>query len=270
MKMSVKDPGCIIFMIDQSASTRGMFHKSKNSISFEVARAVNMILDELFEANRSKDQIIPRVMIGCYCYSGITDVNWAIPDVNPNSDGLISISNLEACVNELMDDEFEKCISWFVHEKSHGATPMRVAFEKTAQIAKMFTENYPNSYPPVIINITDGFPTDCAVEELPEVVLPIMNLKTSDGASLIFNIHISLDSTSSIFFPKFSDNLPDVNSGHLLNASSTIPSSFVAKFGEIGREKFPIHENSKCLVYNADSATLIEAIRIIVWGIYSI
>jgi hypothetical protein len=274
MKMSAKNPGCIIFMIDQSASTREWFHKSKNSISFEVARAVNMILEELFESNRSGDQIIPRVMIGCYCYSGITDVNWAIPDVNPNPDGLIHISNLEDCMNEIHDDEFEKCISWFVHENSQGATPMRVAFEKTAQIAEMFTENYPNSYPPVIINITDGIPTDCAVEELPEVVLPIMNIKTSDGASLIFNIHISPDSAPSIFFPKRSDILPDVNSGHLLNASSTIPSTFAAKLAElqeqIGKKGFPIHENSKCLVYNADPSTLIEAIRIIVWGIYSI
>jgi hypothetical protein len=269
MGMSTKNPGCIIFMIDQSASMRESWHKSKYSLSFEVARAVNLMLEELFESNRREDQIIPRIMIGCYGYSGINDVNWAIPDVNPDSDGLIHISDLEDCLNEISDDEFEKLISWFVHENSHGGTPMRVAFEKAAQIAERFTENYPDSYPPVIINITDGFPTDCAVEELPEVVLPIMNLKTSDGVSLIFNIHISLDSTPSIFFPKISDILPDVNSEHLLNASSTIPSSFVAKMGEIGRKEFPIHENAKCLVYNADSSTLMEAIRVIVWGIYS-
>jgi hypothetical protein len=264
--MSSTNPGCLIIMIDQSASMRESLHKSKYALSWGAARFANHILGELLGYCAKGDEVFPRIMIGCYGYSGSNDVNWAIPKFNPDSDGLISISDFADCEDEIEDEENEIIIPWIVEENAYGGTPMRAAFEKVADVAERFTKNHPDSHPPIIINITGGHPTDCAIEDLPDIVSRIMNIETSDGGSLVFNIHISLDSTPSIFFPKISDTLPDVYSRYLLNASSTIPFSLEQQLAMIGgiRNDIPILDNTKCLVYKADSPMLMYAVRVII------
>ena len=71
---------------------------------------------------------------------------------------------------------------------ANGNTPMNAAFAETHQAVKAWTELYPLSYPPAVINISDGEPTDGDPTRGAEA---IRSLGTNDGGVLLFNIHIS-------------------------------------------------------------------------------
>ena len=43
----------------------------------------------------------------------------------------------------------------------------------------------PNSFPPIIINITDGAPTDMDEHDLPNVAQSLTSLTTADGNALL-------------------------------------------------------------------------------------
>jgi len=151
-------------------------------------------------------------------------------------------------------------IPWVVEEKAYGGTPMKSAFEQVIAIAENFAQNHPDSFPPVIINITDGMPTDCKENDLPSIVSPIMNISTTDGTALVFNVHISADPSNPVFLPGPGEKLPDAYAECLYNASSTLPETLAA----IGRADhgMTIEEDARCFAFNADSALLIKLLSL--------
>jgi hypothetical protein len=68
-------------------------------------------------------------------------------------------------------------------------------------------EAHPTSYPPTVINITDGDPTDGSPEEAAEI---LRKLHTDDGEALLFNLHVGEPgdgSKKNVVFPGTSDGL---------------------------------------------------------------
>ena len=127
-------------------------------------------------------------------------------------------------------------------------------------VAENFAQNHPDSFPPVIVNITDGVPTDCHESELEGIVKPLMNIDTNDGSALVFNLHISPDSSNPAFLPSPGDTLPDSYAECLFAASSVLPESMA----EIGREDhgMVIGEGARCFAFNADSAGLVKLLSL--------
>jgi hypothetical protein len=77
--------------------------------------------------------------------------------------------------------------------------------EATAAVSE-FIGRFPGAYPPLIINISDGKPTD-GHPELPASKL--RNMTTTDGNVLIFNAHLSSEPARPIEFPSQESELPD-------------------------------------------------------------
>lgn len=257
--MSSNDPGCIIVLIDQSGSMQDTWGKSKYSLSWGAARSVNHMIGELVERCRKGDEVAPRVKLGFYGYAG-DKVDWAASKFLPDNDGLVSIRDLADCQDEVEDDENEIMLPWVVEEKAYGGTPMKTAFSEIIGIAENFAQNHSNSFPPVIVNITDGKPTDCNEADLPSIVSPLMNISTSDGSALVFNVHISPDPSNPVFLPGPGDSLPNNYAECLYNASSELP----ATLADIGRNDhgMTIGEGAKCFAFNADSALLIKLLSL--------
>ena len=257
--MSTNDPGCIIVLIDQSGSMKSNWGRSSYSLEWGAARSVNHMIGELVERCSKGDEVAPRVRLGFYGYAG-SDVNWATSKFSPDADGLVSLEELAECDEEIEDPENEIMLPWVVEEKAYGGTPMKSAFEQIIAIAENFAQNHPDSFPPVIVNITDGMPTDCNESDLPSIVSPIMNISTSDGAALVFNVHISADPSNPVFLPGPGDNLPDAYAECLYNASSTLPETLAT----IGRQQhnMTIGEDARCFAFNADSALLIKLLSL--------
>jgi hypothetical protein len=203
------------------------------------------------------------VRLGFYGYAetdrGI-EVKWAAAKFPADADGLVSIVDLAECVDEIEDPDMEIMIPWVVEETAYGRTPMKSAFEQIIPIAENFAQNNPNSFPPVIVNITDGVPTDCDETELAGIVSPIMNIATGDGAALVFNIHISPDTSSPVFLPGPGGSLPDSYAECLYSASSILPESLAI----IGRKDhgMTIPEDARCFAFNADSALLVKLLSL--------
>src|SRR5205823_423740 len=78
---------------------------------------------------------------------------------------------------------------WF-EPVAKGRTLMNAAFEAAELIASSFILSNPESFPPIILNLTDGKPSDASPLK---VANRIKKLATTDGSALIFNLLISAD-----------------------------------------------------------------------------
>lgn len=68
-----------------------------------------------------------------------------------------------------------------------GGTPMKEALEEACRLVASWCDAYPNSYPPTVINITDGEPSTGSPEAAAAV---LRRLHTNDGEALLFNLHV--------------------------------------------------------------------------------
>ncbi len=109
----------------------------------------------------------------------------------------------------------------------------------------------------MVIHITDGEATDGNAEKR---IGALTNLSSSDGDTMLFNIHLSAHPNATpIIFPDSADQLPDVYSRMLFNASSPLTPSMRT----IAREQgIPTTEGSRAFVLNADMVLLVQAIDI--------
>ena len=73
---------------------------------------------------------------------------------------------------------------------SHGQLwdPMCEALSAASKALQDWTAQHPDSYPPMVINVTDGDATDGNPEPLAQEV---MALGTNDGNALLYNAHLS-------------------------------------------------------------------------------
>ncbi|MDB6055879.1 MAG: von Willebrand factor type [Verrucomicrobiales bacterium] len=140
---------------------------------------------------------------------------------------------------------------WF-EPLAKGTTPMGQALSMSQHLLSSWVATHPNSYPPIVINITDGEATDSGPGPQSE---ELRGLATNDGNVLLFNCHISSQSLSPIVFPDHDGELPDSFSRTLYEASSTLPDSL----RELARaENFQLGNGAKGFAFNAD---LVELIR---------
>lgn len=144
---------------------------------------------------------------------------------------------------------------WF-EPSANGNTPMTAAMEEAVKVVKAWTELYPLSYPPSIINISDGEPTDGSPRSVAE---RLKNLGTNDGKALLFNVHISGISKRPIEFPDTQIGLPDEFAQQLFEMSSILPPKLL---DEARREGFAVSSQSRGFAFNADLRALIQFLDI--------
>src|SRR4051794_25156137 len=94
---------------------------------------------------------------------------------------------------------------WFAPH-AEGGTPMTAAFTEAQKLVDRWLVDHPGSFPPIVINITDGESTDGD----PSSVADAIKLQSSaDGSVLLFNVHLSSDGGPSISFPDSESGLPN-------------------------------------------------------------
>lgn len=152
---------------------------------------------------------------------------------------------------------------WF-EPKAMGNTPLYEAFVKIKEIVHSWCSDERNaeSFPPIVINITDGEYSDCNPNDLRDIVATIRREGTQDGGVLMFNIHLSHDNDlRSLIFPT-AEELRGANPATQLIAelSSTMPEIFNAAIAELkGKEhKAPY----RAMGYNANIVELISILNI--------
>ncbi|HAE41547.1 MAG TPA: hypothetical protein DCG34_01340 [Clostridiales bacterium] len=140
---------------------------------------------------------------------------------------------------------------WF-EPRSNGGTPMCQAMIKTAEEIAAWCDSHPDSYPPTILHITDGESTDGDPEELAS---SLSKIQTSDGSTLMFNLHVSTSGAMPIRFPSSAVELPDQFAQLLFRMSSQLPEHLITYATEKG---YQVGFESKAFMFNAEAPEIVD------------
>jgi hypothetical protein len=264
------NPTCFYFLIDQSDSMKdpimGVIGNQRKS-EF-VADALNKVIHTL-SVTASKDDGIRRYyQIGAIGYGG-NSVLSGFGDLFGDQEliWIDDLSNKPLRVEERIKHESDgaggtisvptKFPIW-IDAVTNGQTPMCKALEKTKIVLEKWVKENPMSFPPTVINLTDGEAND-GDPRLPAQA--IKDLFTSDGNVILLTVHVSSNSYSKqIFFPGVNEGLPDNPSKVMFEMSSPLTSSMVKTAQDLLQIK--LDNDARGFVYNSGIEGIVSALEI--------
>ena len=266
-EISRNNPSCFLFLIDQSGSMSDVFASGdgKRRKSEGVADAINRLLQNLSIKCAKEEGVRDYFQVGVLGYGVSVGPAFAGQLTGRELVPISEIANLPARVEERkrrVDDGtgglVEQSIRfpiWFDAVAS-GGTPMCQALSRVASILEPWTDQHPNSFPPVVINVTDGEATDGDPSGPADI---IRKIRTSDGETLLCNLHLSASATMPIEFPDSESTLPDQFAQLLFRISSPLPPHIR---DQASREGYRVAEGSRAFVFNADLVSMIRFLDI--------
>lgn len=261
-------PGCLIVLLDQSSSMDQRFGGNQvgagKKKSEMVATILNALLHEFVRVNTVGQIIKPRAEVAVLGYEG----GRAHPLLggDPDATAFVALPELMNSTLRLDTrmrrevDEDGQVVEIPVHfpiwvDPHVGtATPMCAALERARDLAERWAVAHPDSYPPVVINITDGASTD---GDPTEVVRELQQVWTRDGYALLFNCHITHLPLPSAQFPDQMDQVPvdpEQLAPLLFALSSEIPESARFNLQEMIGRPFP--RGARGFIFNGDAASV--------------
>lgn len=227
-----------LLLLDRSGSMRErvLFDGHEVTKASAVAETANRFLFELVERARRSDGVRDYYDIAVLSYSGDT-----VESLLTERPEFISVSELARRRTEqsVWSREHElpggghtimtTVVPRYILPYAEGRTPMFEAMDEACVMLRRWCGNPRNaeSFPPVVLNITDGEFSDCGEEELVDISRSIRSLGTADGNVLMLNIHITSGSGAPIIFPTEAE-IPQTgrNAEIMARCSSLMPASF--------------------------------------------
>lgn len=266
-EISRTNPSCFLFLIDQSGSMEDPFAGGETTRRKAdlLADAINRLLQNLVIKCAKEEGIRDYFHVGVIGYGERVGPalggQLAGRELAPISD----IGNLPARIEErkkkvedgaggLVEQTIRFPI-WF-DPVCHGATPMAQALTLAHDVLARWLPQHPDSFPPIVINISDGEPTDGDPSTAAEA---LRSLATSDGNVLLFNVHLSSKGAKPIEFPAHPDALPDKHARLMFELSSPLTPAMRTLAQQEG---FVIEEGSRGFVFNADMVSVIKFLDI--------
>ena len=263
-EISRTNPTCFLFLIDQSGSMSDQMSGTTKKKADGVADAINRLLKNLV-IRCSKPEVRDYFDIGVIGYGNAAGPAFggqlAGRALVPISEVATKPARMEDRIQKVEDgaggfiEQSVKFAVWFDAVASNG-TPMCEAFRQANQLLRDWVAQHPGSYPPTVINITDGESGD---GDPTGDAKALTALSTSDGGVLLFNCHISSAGAASVEFPDSEDGLPDENAKLLFRISSKLPESLRKAAAAAG---YSFGSEARGFVFNADLVKLIEFLNI--------
>lgn len=144
----------------------------------------------------------------------------------------------------------------WVDPVANGGTPMTQALGQAAALVERWVGERPGSFPPIVINLTDGESTD---GDPAEPAARLRSLATAGGSVLVFNLHVSAGQAAPIVFPASETNLPDDFARLLFGMSSPLPPHMLRYASTQG---IAVGEGSRGFVFNADITSVVQFLDI--------
>lgn len=246
------NPGLIMIMIDQSYSMTDPYGgQTKAEIA---AMAVNRVINEIVEASQDDDRIKDRCYVGVVGYgaSVVPVVGGMISQLANNPVDIVMVMrSVSDGAGGLVEVQQEMPI--WVKPMAENGTPMDKALESVYGLIEKWIQDHPDSFPPIVINITDGQPNDPSKTKM--AAEKLMSLRTSDGNLLLFNAHISDASAAETRLPNNENGLYDNYAKLLFNISSILPDRLVVEARKVG---FSPQSQARGFVFNAGAETMIK------------
>jgi hypothetical protein len=251
----VATPGMILILLDQSTSMGDPAGKTRadepDVVKAKMATTVvNRAIYDIQQSCQAGDEIRDRCVVGVIGYGA---------EVRSVVGGLIS-RVAEAYGGTEPDPQWPgRRLPVWVEPVAAGSTPMDRALDDARSLADGWIADHPDSFPPVVMNITDGDPDDLQRGGDGAVTAAaarrLTSLATSDGHVLLFNAHISSTDGPEVVLPSSRDQLPDDYARYLFDLSSLIPPSMLEKARRAGLSAEP---GARGLVFNARRESLVK------------
>lgn len=285
-EISRANPSCFIFLIDQSGSMQDVLDPSNiqpldNPVSVDgrtythsasgrtkaqgVADAINRLLQNLVIKCGKSEGVRDYYHVGVIGYGSSVGSSFAGALSGKDLLAISTIANSPARIDERVKkvddgagglvDQTIKFPIWF-DPISSGGTPMCQALQQARTLVQQWLSQHLSCFPPIVINITDGESTD---GNPTDVANEIRCLSSSDGNTLLFNVHLSSHKAKPIEFPDDDNGLPDEFARLLFNMSSVLPTHIQNAAKQDG---FNVSQGSRGFVFNADIVSVIRFLDI--------
>ena len=269
--ISRSNPGCFLFLVDRSGSMIGALAGQPGQRKMDqAADAINRILDAVSQRCSQGMDIRDYFHIGILGYNtdgkGTPMITSALEGTSPEQPFLLISQVVE--VAEVVERqvresdgaggviEVKRRFPIWLHPHAEYGTPMCEALKYASDALSSWVTQYPDSFPPIVINVSDGNATDGDPVPLAN---QIMNLKTTDGNALLFNVHLSEAATMPVQFPDQEEGLSDELAVRLFQMSSVLPDASRSLAASLD---LSMNSDSRGFVFNADMTSLVQFLDI--------
>ena len=267
-EISRKNPGCFLFLVDQSASMEDPFGggEAGRKKADELATVLNKLLHNLSIRCAKSDAIYDYFHVGVIGYSGdkaAPALGGALAErelvpISELANNPLRIEDRTKKVDDGAGGIVEQSVKfpvWF-DPYWNGGTPMCAALKSAQEIVKAWSAEHKHGFPPIVINITDGESTD---GDPTDEAKALATLGTDDGPALLFNVHLSSATGAPVELPGSADELADEYAKQLFEMSSQLTPFMVARARELG---MAVDEMSRGFVFNAQPVQVIQFLDI--------
>jgi uncharacterized protein YegL len=261
-EISRQQPTAFVFLLDQSGSMKEPFAGQPDKSKADgLSDAINRLVQNLVLKCARTDGVRDFFHVGLIAYGGRVASAFGgrlagrdlVPISHVGNNPLrieMRTRKVTDAAGVLTEEEFRFPV-WF-EARPAGKTPMCAALRKAKQSVEGFLAEHPDCYPPIVMNLTDGQPTDgdphAAADEL-------RGLASSDGNVLLFNAHLSDKESKPIEYAAEESGLPDGFARLLFGISSELPPKLLEAAKTAG---YPAGPRSRGFVFNADLVAVIR------------
>ena len=259
------DPTCLLFLLDQSGSMEEEMPGGKSKAAF-VADCLNRTLMEVVGRCSKPEGVRDYFDIGIIGYgadsvrSGFPAGNvgdWLYP-VSSWADHPIRVDTSTEKAAGAGGEIYERksiCPVW-VEPVARGSTPMKAAMERACRLLSDWCDAHPASYPPTVLHISDGRPTDGDPEPAADI---LRQMHTDDGPCVLANLHIDTGTGAEVTFPAAEAGLPDDHARLLFRMSSPFPAHLLPRARQHGMGP---EEASRFFLYKASADFIVHFLDI--------
>lgn len=260
------NPACVLFLVDQSGSMAESFGSQPElTKAAVVADAINRLIQNLVLRCAKAEGVRDYFHIGAIGYGlkvksllgGKLPFDILRP-ISELSDRPLRIETRQKLVSDGVGGLVESTVKFpvWLEAEAKGRTPICEAIAAATLALQGFVERFPASYPPIVLNLTDGRPSD-GVPLKPARTL--RKIATADGQVLLFNLLLGNDPSPPIYFLADENLLVDAYAKLLFRMSSELP----PKLLEAAKaEGFGVEPKARGVVFNADPVAVVRFLDI--------
>jgi hypothetical protein len=278
--------GLLVFLLDQSGSM--IEHIILQGYELTLAQMASSILNSILVTvidNAALDTSTGRRKNYCdiiiFGYGdnvkpllNLAGVPVPLPDLAENTRGKQSVRKTKYDSikgNYVTVDEEQPY--WIEPLANSSWTEMALAVSRAHQVVQDWLRADPRrraSFPPIVINITDGRHNGKTKGDDPvQEARKLRQLRTDDGAVLLFNCHITKSNTQALSFPSSSTQIKSLNllqqeqegAQQLFDMSSEVPATMAKRAQQLSGTT--LSPGARGFIYNASGEDLI---RFLSWG----
>jgi hypothetical protein len=253
-EISRASPTAIVMVMDQSTSMSHRLTSGQSKAAF-VADVLNKTLYTLITSCSKADGVRDYFYVAVVAYGGEDARSGFHTGLKGNTlhpvsclaDTPLRVETRTKKVAGLNGDVAEQSVRfpiWF-EPKSGGKTAMCAGLNAAIEILEDWCAAHPATYPPTILHVTDGHPSDGNPEPIAD---RLKKLGTRDGSCLLFNLHVDVGDGSPLIFPNDERAVADRFGKALFRMSSLLPPHAVEAAASKGHDVRP---GARAFVFNA-------------------